>query len=88
MDVSELAKEVQIADDAARPRAASTAIIDEAYWHNPNAPVAPAVNQSLYSSDQGEGGLFGRSELTDLTLPGNRRPLGSLHPVTADAARN
>ncbi|MGA2984918.1 MAG: phenylalanine--tRNA ligase subunit alpha [Terriglobia bacterium] len=83
MEIGELAKEIRVAGDSARPQAAAgQAAISEDYWHNPNPPVAPSDKQPLYLYDQGKGGRFGSAQIADLTLPGNRRPLGTLHPVT------
>jgi phenylalanyl-tRNA synthetase alpha chain len=82
MDVSELAKEVQVADDSARPKnTTSQAGISEEYWHNP-VPPAPQDFQPIYLPDSEQGGIIGAAQVKDLTLPGNRRPQGSLHPVT------
>ncbi len=80
MEISELAKEVRVAGDSARPQAASPAVIDED-WQPPVRPATPPFYRFEWH-DQGEDGLFGAAQVTDLTLPGNRRPLGSLHPVT------
>jgi phenylalanyl-tRNA synthetase alpha chain len=73
MEVSELAKEVRVA--------ATQAAISEDYGPIPVSHVAPQLIQPP-NYGQGEDGLFGTAQVADLTLPGNRRPLGSLHPVT------
>jgi phenylalanyl-tRNA synthetase alpha chain len=83
MEVIGLAKEVRVSGDSSRPRSATNpAILIDDSWHNPNPPLAQSDSQPFYLYDQGEGGLIGTAEVIDLTLPGNRRPLGTLHPVT------
>jgi phenylalanyl-tRNA synthetase alpha chain len=75
MDVSELAKELRVTGDSARPKATtSPAALPEDYWQNPVPYSAPPFNQPLPH-------MLGWGQ-DDITLPGNRRPLGSLHPVT------
>jgi phenylalanyl-tRNA synthetase alpha chain len=68
IEVGELAKEVRVT--------ASQAGISEDYQPNLARPATPSFHQ-FERYDQGEGGIFAA-----LTLPGNCRPLGTLHPVT------
>ncbi len=84
MEVSELAKEVRVADDSARPKAAaSPAALAEDSWQNPVRPAAPSFYQPQPNTlGWGQDDIVGAAQASDLTLPGNRRPQGSLHPVT------
>jgi phenylalanyl-tRNA synthetase alpha chain len=72
LEIAALVKDVPI-------QAVSPAVLSEDYGHTQNPQWAPQFNQPFPHHDDGVDGLFGA---IDLTLPGNRRPLGSLHPVT------
>jgi phenylalanyl-tRNA synthetase alpha chain len=86
MEVSDLAKEVRVSGDSSRPRSATNpAILFDDSWHNPNQQVAPSYDQQAIAAQIASGTteVFPLiASPLDLTLPGNRRPLGSLHPVT------
>jgi phenylalanyl-tRNA synthetase alpha chain len=86
MEVGELAKEVRVAEASSSAQAASTqAGISGDYWHDPNPPVAPSHDRQARAAQIASGTTEVFPPIAsppDLTLPGNRRPLGSLHPVT------
>jgi phenylalanyl-tRNA synthetase alpha chain len=84
MDVSELAEEIRVTGDSARPKdTARIAGLPEDHWQNPVPYAAPSLNQPmLHMLGWGQDDINEAVQVIDLTLPGNRRPLGSLHPVT------